>query len=106
MAKQGPLLRTHIQKIVKEDYNQKIKDSNVNVKVDYASLFAKTDWEFSGMYQIAKQFGEVIKYTPTEVLFQIQPLETVTGNLEILKVILLDQNHPANGDAFFMNGEL
>ena len=98
VMKKKDLLKNHVQKIVEEAYNKK---NDSNLKIDYVIMYAKTDWEYSGLWQIAKQFGELIEHNEFESIYRIEPLETVAGNLEILRIFKENDNNPEDSEVYF-----
>ncbi len=75
--------------------------SEHNAPVNYACIFCQSETEYKELIQLTKEFGEVIKDTPTGPLFKIPPLPTVSGNLQLLKIRIPDDKHPDLGDADF-----
>jgi len=69
--------------------------------VNYACVFSQNDEEFNILSASAKQIGDVIKETPTGPLFHILPLDTVSGQLKLLKIRQADKTRPERGDADF-----
>ncbi len=53
------------------------------------------------MIEAAEKIGKVIKETSTGLLFQIEPLETISGVLKLLKIRIPDPTRPEEGDADF-----
>ncbi len=72
-----------------------------NAQVNYICIFAHNQEEFTVLMAAAKRLGHVIRETPTGSLFQISPLETVAGKLQLLKVRIPDETRPERGDADF-----
>ncbi len=94
-----------VEKIVKKANNLKNKHtSEKNAPVNYACIFAQSEEQYNNLIMIAKEIGNVIKETPTGLLFHIQPLKTVSGNLKLLKIRKPDPTRPEFGDADFTVG--
>ncbi len=91
-----------VEEIVKKANDLKNKHtSEKNALVNYACIFAQSEEEYNNLIMIVKEIGSVIKETPTGLLFHIQPLKTVSGNLKLLKIRKPDPTRPELGDADF-----
>lgn len=91
-----------VQSIVEEAC--RLKDMHTEEKrasVNYACIFSQTIQEYDNLFASVKKIGTVIKETSTGPLFQIHPLDTVSGNLRLLKVRLPDSTRPERGDTDF-----
>jgi len=73
------------------------KDAPVN----YACIFSQSKEEYDELLEVIHNIGKVVKETPTGFVFQIKPLETVSGTLKFLKLRLPDPTRPEIGDADF-----
>ena len=92
----------HIQKIVADA--QELKDKHLdykNIPVNYACIFAHSEEEYAELNAETFKIGRVLKDTPSGFLFQIKPLKTVAGNLQLLKIRKPDPTRPERGDADF-----
>ena len=69
--------------------------------VNYACIFYQNDGEYRLFLETAKQMGKVVKETKAGPIFQIEPLPTVAGNLQLLKIRKPDPTRPERGDADF-----
>lgn len=69
--------------------------------VNYACIFAQTDDEYAEYCQPIQSLGSVVKQTPTGDLYRIEPLSTVAGNLQLVKIRIPDSSRPEQGDAAF-----
>jgi len=95
-------LTKSIQLIVKQA--QELKDTHTAEKsapVNYAAIFSQSQEEYAELLAAANQLGKVVEQTPTGPLFQITPLETAAGKLQLLKIRLPDKTRPERGDADF-----
>ncbi len=95
-------LQRKIQRIVKEA--KKLKDKHTDqydALVNYVCIFCQSDKEFEEHLKPAKKLGKTIKQTSTGPLFQIEPLETVAGKVQLLKIRKPDPTRPQRGDADF-----
>lgn len=95
-------LKTLAQDIVKSA--SELKDQHTaetNAQVNYACIFAQSQKEFDELVASANQLGQIVHQTPTGPLYQIAPLQTVAGNLKLLKIRLPDETRPELGDADF-----
>lgn len=69
--------------------------------VNYACIFCQNDEEYESFFKFTNQIGKVIQETKTGLVFQIQPLITVAGELRLLKIRTPDPTRPERGDADF-----
>lgn len=91
-----------IQEIVKEANELKNLHTNEkNARVNYACIFAQNQIEFDKFLKDAEQIGNVIKQTETGPLFEIKPLNTISGTLRLLKIRMPDKTRTEKGDADF-----
>lgn len=72
-----------------------------DVPVNYACIFSHSDKEYDELFKSAQGIGQVVKDTPTGSVFQIEPLQTVAGPLQLLKIRQPDPTRPERGDADF-----
>ncbi len=79
--------------------NKHIDDKNT--PVNYACIFSQSKEEYGELLEVTKKIGKVIKETPTGLLFHIEPLQTVSGVLKLLKIRIPDPTRPERGDADF-----
>lgn len=95
-------LKEHVQIIVKKACELKNRHTDEKTaRVNYACIFAQNQEEFEKLLFSANQLGKVIQETPTGPLFQIEPLDTIAGKLQILKIRKPDPNRIELGDADF-----
>ena len=95
-------LKIKIQNIVEkatELKNQYIDDKNT--PVNYACIFSQSQEEYNELVETTRHMGNVVKETATGLLFQIKPLKTISGALQLLKIRLPDSTRPELGDADF-----
>ena len=91
-----------ILRIVKESCDLKNKFTQErDALVNYCCIFSQSDKEFNELKGLANKIGKVIKETPSGPLYQIVPVETVSGPLKLLKVRHADETKPERGDADF-----
>lgn len=91
-----------VQNIVKQASSLKDKHTRkYNAKVNYACIFTQTLQEYKNMIKITQKIGKIIKETPTGLLFNIKPLNTISGKLKLLKIRIPDITRPELGDADF-----
>ncbi|PIU73411.1 hypothetical protein COS78_02415 [Candidatus Shapirobacteria bacterium CG06_land_8_20_14_3_00_40_12] len=79
--------------------NKHIDDKNT--PVNYACIFSQSKEEYDELVEASRKIGKVIQETPTGLLFHIEPLETVSGVLKLLKIRIPDTTRPERGDADF-----
>jgi len=95
-------LQKMVQEIVRKaselkDWHTDVRDAPVN----YACVFSHSLEEYDELVWAAEKMGKAVKETPTGPLFLIGPLETVAGELRLLKIRLPDEERPERGDADF-----
>lgn len=94
------------RKLINEIVGQarKLKDnytSEKNACVNYCAIFSHTLEEYNELVAVANKLGRVIEDTPTGPLFLVEPLETVAGQLKLVKVRKPDEARKERGDADF-----
>ena len=95
-------LKKMVQEIVKKANDLKNKyTSEKNIPVNYACIFSHSKEHYNDLLIIAQKIGSMIKETPTGQLFHIEPLDTVAGELRLLKIRKPDHTRPELGDADF-----
>ncbi len=95
-------LKLLVQQIVKRA--EELKDKHTaekNAPVNYACIFSQSEAEYDELLIAAKRLGKIVKKMPSGLLFQIKPLETVVGKLQLLKIRVPDVTRPERGDADF-----
>ena len=95
-------LKIKVKNIVEKATALKNKHiNNKNTPVNYACIFSQSKEEYNELLEVTQKIGKVIKQTPTGLLFQIGPLETISGVLRLLKIRIPDPTRPELGDADF-----
>ncbi|VVB76179.1 Uncharacterised protein [uncultured archaeon] len=95
-------LTTLVEDIVRQSCALKNKyTSEKSAPVNYACIFSHTKSEYESLIEIANSVGKIIKETKTGPLFQIKPLDTVAGKLQLLKIRAPDLTRTERGDADF-----
>ena len=95
-------IKIRIQQIV--ETVKELKDKHTtekNATVNYACIFSQSQEEYQELVVAAKKIGKIIEETPTGFLFYINPLPTVSGKLELVKIRIPDSTRPERGDADF-----
>lgn len=69
--------------------------------VNYACIFPHNDNEYNEYFAVANDIGSIAKETPTGMLFLVDPITTVSGNLRLVKVRKPDPTRTERGDADF-----
>jgi hypothetical protein len=92
--------------LVKESVEKatKLKDKHTNQKnapVNYACIFSQSKNEYDDFIDVTNKIGKVVKETPSGFLYHIQPLDTISGKLLLLKIRKPDPTRPERGDADF-----
>ncbi|MCL4386918.1 MAG: hypothetical protein M1355_00730 [Patescibacteria group bacterium] len=91
-----------VQEIVKKVTNLKDKHTDQkNVPVHYVAIFSQNQEEYDSLLKTAQQMGSLLKETPTGPLFQVEPIDTISGPLRIVKIRIPDPTRPEKGDADF-----
>ncbi len=83
---------------------QALKDartSETEAPVNYACVFAQNSHEFAELLRHADNLGKLVQETPNGPLYQIRPLQTSAGPLQLLKIRTPDVTHFDRGDADF-----
>lgn len=95
-------LKKLVQSIVEKTTALKNKHIEYkNAPVNYACIFSQSKEEYGELLEVARKIGKVIQETPSGLLFHIEPLETVSGVLKLLKIRIYDPTRPERGDADF-----
>lgn len=97
---------TAFQKLIKGVVSeaQQLKDSHTtekNANVNYSAIFSHSMNEYEELLEVANKIGRIIDNTPTGPLFIIVPLNTVAGQLKLVKVRKPDEARKERGDADF-----
>jgi len=95
-----------LKQLVKEIVNKAndLKNKHIsekNAQVNYACIFCQNKDQYESLLAAVQTIGKVIEETPTGSLFHIQSLNTVAGNLRLLKIRKPDETRPELGDADF-----
>ncbi len=91
-----------IQDIVKQATELKNKHvGDRQERVNYACIFSQSQEEYHDLVGSANNIGKVIQEMANGFLFHIDPLETVSGPLKLLKIRMPDVTRPERGDADF-----
>jgi hypothetical protein len=95
-------LKKLVQEIV-EDASRlcAARTSEGSAPVNYACVFAQSEIEYEELVNLARQLGPVVRETAMGPVFHTAPLETVAGNLELLKIRRPDPKRKERGDADF-----
>ena len=91
-----------VQDIVKEAHE--LCDKHTTEKtapVNYACIFAQSEEEYDTLLACAQELGTIVQEKASGLVFQIRPLDTVAGKLEVLKIRKPDAKRPEQGDADF-----
>lgn len=100
MTKEG--LQKLVQDIVEQSCGLKDKHTDQkNAPVHYCCIFSQNQNEYEELLEVANKIGKVIEETSMGPLFQIEPIETVSGLLRILKIRKPDLTRLERGDADF-----
>ena len=95
-------LKQFIQEIVKKANDLKNRHtSEENAPVNYACIFCQNDEQYNNTISILQRIGSLVEETPTGPIFRIQPLDTIAGDIQLLKIRKPDPTRPELGDADF-----
>jgi hypothetical protein len=95
-------LKNLVKSIVEKTTDLKNKHIDYkNTPVNYACIFSQSKEEYEELLKVVRKIGKVIQETPTGALFHIEPLQTVSGILKLLKIRIPDPTRPERGDADF-----
>lgn len=95
-------LKNRVKSIVEKATTLKNKYvDDKNTPVNYACIFSQNKEEYNELLEATRKIGNIIKETPTGLLFHIEPLKTVSGVLKLLKIRVPDPTRPELGDADF-----
>ena len=95
-------LKIKVKKIVEKATALKNKHiDDKNTPVNYACIFSQSKEEYNELLKVTRKIGNVVKETPTGLLFHIKPLQTISGTLKLLKIRIPDPTRPELGDADF-----
>ncbi|MFA7654368.1 MAG: hypothetical protein WCX97_05055 [Candidatus Magasanikbacteria bacterium] len=73
----------------------------IDAPVNYACVFSQSDDEYDELKKLTGKIGKVIEQTPSGPLYHVNPIETVSGQLKLLKIRHPDVAKPERGDADF-----
>lgn len=91
-----------VQEIVAEAKKLSAKHTDqANAPVNYACVFTQNEDEYVELHKQASKMGRIVQNTEMGPVFQIEPIETTAGSLEVLKVRKPDIKRPERGDADF-----
>ncbi len=95
-------LKKFVQEIVKDATELKNKHTDQKgAPVNYACIFSQSEAQYADLIETVEKFGKIVEQTPKGPLFQIPPLKTVSGVLQLLKIRIPDSTRPERGDADF-----
>ena len=95
-------LKNLVKEIVAQANSFKNTLVKENVPVNYACIFSQSEEEFKMLLEATLQLGgKVVIKTQAGPVFQIDPLLTIAGNLQLLKIRKPDPKRPERGDADF-----
>ena len=92
-------LESIVQSIVLEcNRLRKAHDAEEKSVAGYVAIFSQSEKEFKELLKVTKTLGRIIEETPPGPVFLIQPMETASGKLRILKIRKPDAAKPQRGD--------
>ncbi|HLD57812.1 MAG TPA: hypothetical protein VJA47_05870 [archaeon] len=95
-------LEKMVQEIVEQARALKDKHTDQkNAPVNYACIFSQSKEEYDDLIETALKIGKVVEEMKTGLLFQIKPLDTIAGKLQLLKIRIPDVTRAERGDADF-----
>jgi len=95
-------LKTKVKDIVEKSTILKNKHTaDKNAPVNYACIFSQNKNEYDELVETVEKIGKNVMEKPNGLLFQIEPLQTISGVLKLLKIRMPDPTRPELGDADF-----
>lgn len=95
-------LRNLVKEIVKQAKTLSSAQTNQgDAPVNYACVFTHSQSEYEDMLALARQLGRVAHETRMGPVFQVSPIPTAAGSLQLLKIRRPDPDRPERGDADF-----
>jgi len=96
-----------MQKLIQKNVSdaEKLKDKYTderNIPVYYACIFCQSDEEHDFFIAEARKVGKAVEERPNSLLFKISPIETIAGELELLRIRQPDASKHERGDADFV----
>ena len=94
--------KTLIQLIVAEA--SKLRDARTTehgAPVNYACVFSQSEQGYESLLTAVRQLGNAVQETAMGPVFYIEPLNTVAGNLRLVKIRKPDPKRTERGDADF-----
>jgi len=94
--------KTFIQTIVAE--SSKLRDTRTvehGAPVNYACIFSQNEQEYESLLAVARQLGKIVQETAMGPVFYVEPLNTIAGNLRLVKIRKPDPKRTERGDADF-----
>jgi len=100
------MCKEELQKMIQSIVSQakELKDKHIvgdDSAVNYSAVFSQSDNEYKKLLGAIKEIGEIILETKTGPLFKIDPLDTVAGDLKLVKIRKPDKSRSERGDADF-----
>ncbi len=95
-------LKLLAQEITEKAVNLKNKYTDEKgARVNYVCIFSQSEEEYENLLRLAGEMGKIVRETSTGPLYQIDPLDTVAGKLQILKIRAKDNARKELGNADF-----
>lgn len=91
-----------VQGIVAEA--SKLRDARTTeygATVNYACVFSQNEQEYKSLLIVARQLGKAVQEIAMGPVFYIEPLNTIAGNLRLVKIRKPDLKRTERGDADF-----
>ncbi len=91
-----------IQTIIAEA--SKLRDARTTehrAPVNYACVFSQNEQEYESLLVVVGQLGKTVQETTMGQVFYIEPLNTIAGNLRLVKIRKPDPKRTEQGDADF-----
>ena len=99
-------LTSKVRDIIKQATALKNKHTNEkNTPVNYACIFSQSKEEYEELIEITHKIGKIVQETKAGPVFLIEPMETDSGILKLLKIRIPDVTRPEQGDADFTVSE-
>ncbi len=95
-------LKIKVKSIVEKATSLKNKYiDNENTPVNYACIFSQSKEEYDELLEVTRKIGNIVKEMSTGLIFHIEPIQTISGVLKLLKIRIPDPTRPELGYADF-----
>ena len=99
--------RVNLEKVVKYIVDESVKLKNkytdeINAKVEFGDVFTRDEGEYQQLTDVINKLGTIVYPGPTGNIYSLkESIETVAGNLYLVKIRKPDNKFHFRGDADF-----